>query len=46
MAVQVTDPHEESLPALGYMTLEDAETGEVGEVLLRKPSGGGFQGPR
>ena len=38
VAVQVTDPHEESLPALGRMTLEDAETGEVGEVLLRKPS--------
>ena len=38
VAVQVTDPHEESLPALGRMPLEDAEPGEVGEVLLRKPS--------
>ena len=27
VAVQVTDPHEENLPALGRMTLEDAETG-------------------
>ena len=32
MAIQITDPHEEQLPALGRMTLEDAETGEVGEV--------------
>ena len=35
VAVQITDPHEEQLPALGRMTLEDAETGEVGEVNLR-----------
>ena len=35
VAIQITDPHEEQLPALGRMTLEDAETGEVGEVNLR-----------
>jgi uncharacterized protein (DUF58 family) len=35
VAIQITDPHEEQLPALGRMTLEDAETGEVGEVTLR-----------
>ena len=28
VAIQITDPHEEQLPALGRMTLEDAETGE------------------
>ncbi len=35
VAIQVIDPHEEQLPALGRMTLEDAETGEVGEINLR-----------
>lgn len=35
VAVQITDPHEEQLPALGRLTLEDAETGETGEVTLR-----------
>ncbi len=35
VAIQVIDPHEEQLPALGRMTLEDAETGEVGEIHLR-----------
>ena len=35
IAVQITDPHEETLPALGRITMEDAETGEVGEISLR-----------
>ena len=35
VAIQITDPHEEQLPALGRITLEDAESGEVGEVTLR-----------
>ena len=35
IAIQITDPHEETLPALGRITMEDAETGEVGEVTLR-----------
>ena len=35
VAVQITDPHEEQLPALGRMTLEDAESGEGGEGNLR-----------
>ena len=35
VAIQIIDPHEEQLPALGRMTMEDAETGEVGEVTLR-----------
>ena len=35
IAIQITDPHEEALPALGRITIEDAETGEVGEVTLR-----------
>ena len=35
VAVQIVDPHEEVLPALGRITLEDAETGEVGEINLR-----------
>jgi len=35
VAIQIIDPHEEQLPALGRMTLEDAETGEVGEINLR-----------
>jgi uncharacterized protein (DUF58 family) len=35
VAIQIIDPHEEQLPALGRITLEDAETGEVGEINLR-----------
>ena len=35
VAIQIIGPHEEQLPALGRMTLEDAETGEVGEINLR-----------
>ena len=35
VAIQIVDPHEERLPALGRITLEDAETGEVGEINLR-----------
>ena len=35
VAVQIIDPHEEALPPLGRITLEDAETGEVGEINLR-----------
>jgi uncharacterized protein (DUF58 family) len=35
IAIQITDPHEETLPTLGRITMEDAETGEVGEVTLR-----------
>ena len=32
VAVQITDPYEMQLPALGRLVLEDAETGEVVEV--------------
>ena len=32
VAVQITDPHEMELPALGRLILQDAETGEVVEV--------------
>jgi uncharacterized protein (DUF58 family) len=32
VAVQITDPHELELPALGRLVLEDAETGEIVEV--------------
>src|SRR5450631_1119713 len=32
VAVQITDRHEMELPALGRLTLEDAETGEILEV--------------
>jgi uncharacterized protein (DUF58 family) len=32
VAVQITDRHELELPALGRLTLEDAETGEILEV--------------
>lgn len=35
IAIQITDLHEEKLPTLGRITMEDAETGEVGEVTLR-----------
>src|SRR6185369_292433 len=32
VAVQITDPHEMQLPALGRLILEDAESGEILEV--------------
>jgi uncharacterized protein (DUF58 family) len=32
VAVQITDPYELELPALGHLVLEDAETGEIVEV--------------
>ena len=32
VAVQITDRHEMELPALGRLTLEDAETGEIVEI--------------
>jgi uncharacterized protein (DUF58 family) len=32
VAVQITDPYEMQLPALGRLVLEDAETGEIVEV--------------
>jgi uncharacterized protein (DUF58 family) len=32
VAVQITDPHESELPALGRLILQDAETGDVVEV--------------
>ncbi|HRI13549.1 MAG TPA: DUF58 domain-containing protein [Verrucomicrobiota bacterium] len=32
VAVQIADPYEEALPALGRLVLQDAETGEVVEV--------------
>jgi uncharacterized protein (DUF58 family) len=32
VAVQITDPYELELPALGRLVLEDAETGEIVEV--------------
>jgi hypothetical protein len=32
VAVQITDRYELELPALGYLVLKDAETGEVVEV--------------
>jgi hypothetical protein len=32
VAVQITDPYELELPALGRLVLQDAETGEVIEV--------------
>ena len=35
IAIQVTDPREENLPAMGQITMEDAETGEVGEISLQ-----------
>jgi len=39
VAVQITDPHELELPALGRLTLEDAETGEILEVNTSSASG-------
>jgi uncharacterized protein (DUF58 family) len=32
VAVQITDPYELQLPALGRLVLQDAETGEIVEV--------------
>jgi len=32
VAVQITDPYELELPALGRLALQDAETGEIVEV--------------
>jgi uncharacterized protein (DUF58 family) len=32
VAVQISDPHELELPAVGHLVLEDAETGEIVEV--------------
>ena len=32
VAVQITDPYELELPALGHLVLQDAETGEIVEV--------------
>ncbi|HWH71400.1 MAG TPA: DUF58 domain-containing protein [Candidatus Sulfotelmatobacter sp.] len=32
VAVQITDPHELELPALGRLVLQDAETGEIVEI--------------
>src|SRR5204863_5364776 len=32
VAVQITDPFELELPALGHLVLQDAETGEIVEV--------------
>jgi len=32
VAVQITDPHELELPALGRLVLQDSETGEIVEV--------------
>jgi uncharacterized protein (DUF58 family) len=37
VAVQITDPYELELPALGRLALEDAETGEVVEVSTGDP---------
>jgi uncharacterized protein (DUF58 family) len=38
VAVQITDRHELELPALGRLTLEDAETGEVVELNTSDPA--------
>ena len=35
IAIRVTDPREQSLPDVGLITLEDAETGEVREIDTR-----------
>lgn len=37
VAITLTDPREESLPDVGFITLRDAETGEVIEVDTRHP---------
>jgi uncharacterized protein (DUF58 family) len=38
VAVQITDRHERELPALGRLTLEDAETGELVELNTGNPA--------
>lgn len=38
IAIRVTDPREKSLPDIGFITLEDAETGEVCEIDTRQRS--------
>ena len=37
VAITVSDPREESLPQVGFITLQDAESGEVVEVDTRHP---------
>ncbi len=37
VAITVSDPREEALPDVGFITLQDAETGEVIEVDTRHP---------
>ncbi|MEQ9409764.1 MAG: DUF58 domain-containing protein [Fuerstiella sp.] len=37
VAITVGDPREETLPDVGFLTLEDAETGEIVEVDTRHP---------
>jgi uncharacterized protein (DUF58 family) len=37
IAVTVTDPREQALPDVGFLTLRDAETGEIVEVDTRHP---------
>lgn len=38
IAIQVTDPREVALPDVGYIALQDAETGEIREVDTRQRS--------
>src|SRR6476659_3368029 len=38
VAVQITDPYELELPALGHLVLQDAETGEIVEVNTSNPN--------
>ncbi len=37
MGITVNDPHEQTLPDVGFLTLQDAETGEIVEVDTRHP---------
>jgi uncharacterized protein (DUF58 family) len=37
IAVSVTDPREQSLPDVGFITLQDAETGQIVELDTRHP---------
>ena len=37
IAVTVTDPREQALPDVGFITLQDAETGEIVELDTRQP---------
>ena len=37
VAITITDPREEALPEVGFITLQDAESGEVVEVDTRHP---------